>query len=80
MPLESNLPELRFSRDKHVEPQSLKNYKANKTKALAEQANNLNDNELNHVIAPDIWQLIRQKANNASEMAKMNGVLRVLLA
>lgn len=31
-------------------------------------------------IEPDVWQLILKKANNATEMAKINQVLRIMLA
>lgn len=32
------------------------------------------------LIAPDVWQLIRQKAHDSKEIGRMNGVLRSLLA
>lgn len=38
------------------------------------------DHQALSVIEPDVWKLIKQKANNPQEMARMNGVLRLLLA
>lgn len=32
------------------------------------------------LIEPDVWQLLRQKASDPQEIAKVNGVLRALLA
>lgn len=32
------------------------------------------------LIEPDVWQLIRQQSNNPKEIAKVNSVLRALLA
>lgn len=32
------------------------------------------------LIDPDVWQLIRQQSNNPKEIAKVNSVLRALLA
>lgn len=33
-----------------------------------------------HLIEPDVWQLIRQHAQNPVQIAKINGVLRTMLA
>lgn len=32
------------------------------------------------LIEPDVWQLLRQQSNNPKEIAKVNSVLRALLA
>lgn len=32
------------------------------------------------LIEPDVWQLIRQNADKASQIAKVNGVLRLMLS
>ncbi len=32
------------------------------------------------MIEPDVWQLIKQHANNPKDMARMNGILRSLFA
>lgn len=33
-----------------------------------------------HLIEPDVWQLIRQNAGNPVQIAKINTVLRAMLA
>lgn len=78
MPDTIKVPELRFSREHHVEPQSIKNYKANRAKALAEMQ--VRSVIPTHAIRPDVWQLISQNLDNAQKLDDMNDFLKVFLS
>lgn len=75
---EKDIQAIKISRAQHFEPQSLKNYKANRAKALAEMQ--VQDAIPTHAIRPDVWQLISQNLDNAQKLDDMNGFLKVFLS
>lgn len=71
--LDSKMANLDFSQAKSVaEVPALAKLQA-KRKAQKEQLKQANPLE------PDVWQLILKKADNATEMARINQVLRAML-
>ncbi len=48
--------------------------------AYANQNKLDNDQKPIHAIEPDVWQLIQKHADNSEELARLNGMIRLLFA